>query len=330
MTLNVHLQYAPSDEALALLTPTLSSDIRLTMGKVLPDPADYHILVGGRPEERHLKASPHLRALVVPWAGLPEETVTLMSKFPDVAVHNLHHNAAPVAELALALLLSAAKFIVPYDHSLRRHDWTPRYHPTPSPSILLSGKTALILGYGAIGRHVAGFCQAFGMSVLAVKRELPTNSDDSDVEVYGPEALRELLPRANAIFICLPLTPETKGIIGAEELGLLPNPATLVNIARGAIVDEAALYHALRSGQLRAAGLDVWYNYPRGTDEELRANTPPANYPFHELDNVVMSPHRGGATDETDRLRMTYLAELLNEAARGGPMPNRVDMQAGY
>lgn len=99
-------------------------------------------------------------------------------------------------------------------------------------------------------------------------------------------------------------------------------------MGRGAIVDEAALYEALRSGQLAAAGLDVWYNYPR--DEAAQTNTPPSQFPFHELDNVVMSPHRGGDEAGIDTLRMQNLAELLNAAALGDEMSNRVDVSAGY
>jgi phosphoglycerate dehydrogenase-like enzyme len=128
--------------------------------------------------------------------------------------------------------------------------------------------------------------------------------------------------------VCLPHTPETTGFLGARELDLLPEHAVVVNIGRGPIVDEAALYAALREGKIHGAGLDVWYNYP--PDEEARAHTPPSDYPFHELDNVVMSPHRGGGSAETDRLRMIHLARLLNAAARGEAMPNRIDLQRGY
>jgi phosphoglycerate dehydrogenase-like enzyme len=128
--------------------------------------------------------------------------------------------------------------------------------------------------------------------------------------------------------ICLPHTPETDGLLGSVELALLPPKAVLVNIGRGLIVDEAALYEALRDGRLHAAGLDVWYSYP--PDKASRADWPPSTYPFHELDNVIMSPHRGGAADETDRLRMAALAELLNAAAKDQMMNNRVDLDAGY
>ena len=100
------------------------------------------------------------------------------------------------------------------------------------------------------------------------------------------------------------------------------------DVGRGRIVDERALYEALRDGRLCAAGLDLWYSYP--PDEAARADWPPSAYPFHELDNVIMSPHRGGAADETARLRMTALAEMLNAAAAAREMGNLVDVEAGY
>lgn len=329
MRLSVHLVQPRYDtESLHLLHSQLHPDISLTAGSDLPTPADYQILVAGRPQREHITANPNLEALIIPWAGLPEPTRRLMLDFPHIPVHNLHHNALPVAEHAIALFLAALKLIVPMDRSLRGHDWTPRYQRKPSQ--LVSGKRALILGYGAIGRHVATLCRGLGMEVMAIQRHAkePGTDTPGDVALASLDALHRNLPVAEALIVCLPHTPETTGIIGAEELSLLPAGAVLINIARGPIVDEAALYKALSEGTLYAAGLDVWYNYP--ADEEARSHTPPADHPFHELDNVVMSPHRAGHTEETERLRMEHLAELLNAAARGQPMPNRVDLQAGY
>jgi len=329
MRLSVHLLYPRYDKAtLVDLRARLQPSIHLTAGPDLPSPAGCHIIIGGRLEREQITANPSLQALIVPWAGIPSATRELMLDFPHIAVHNLHHNALPVAEHVLALLLAAAKLIVPMDRSLRGHNWTPRYEP--DPSILLDGRTALVLGYGAIGRHVARLCKALGMEVVAVRRQASRASVDTPVEtgVARLESLHRLLPRAGVLLICLPQTPETLGLIGAEELALLPPDAVLVNVGRGPIVDEAALYHALRDGTLYAAGIDVWYNYPTG--EAARAHTPPSAYPFHELDNVVMSPHRAGGSADTERLRRAHLAELLNTAARGDPMPNRVDLAAGY
>jgi phosphoglycerate dehydrogenase-like enzyme len=326
MSLSVYLLHPPDDAALAYLRTRLDPGIQLTLGPGLPTPADYHILVAGRPQREHLSASPSLRALIIPWAGLPATTRELLQGFPQVAVHNLHHNAVPAAEMAIALMLAAAKCIVPADRALRAHDWTPRYQP--NPSVVLEGKTALILGYGAIGQHVARLCRGLGMNVIATRRDVAASPTATPDEIHPPEALHRLLPRANALIVCLPHTAATTGLIGAEELALLPRGAVLVNVGRGPIVEEAALYRALRDGTLHAAGLDVWYNYP--SDEAARSDTPPSAYPFHELENVVMSPHRAGGSMETELRRMTHLAALLNAAARGEEMPNQVDLEAGY
>jgi len=320
MSLSVHLLQLPyTQDTVAELRVRLHPEVDLTAGLELPSPAGFRILVAGRPRREHLLASPHLEALVVPWAGIPDTTRDLMREFPHVTLHNLHHNALPVAEQTIALLLAACKFIVPMDRALRAHDWTPRYQP--NPSLLLHGRPALVLGYGAIGRHVARLCQGLGMDVVPVRRRATAG-------VAGIAELHALLPRAGAVLVCLPLTSETEGLIGAAELALLPPDAVLVNVGRGPVVDEAALFQALRDRRLYAAGLDVWYNYP--PDEAGRSHTLPSRYPFHELDNVVMSPHRAGGSTETERLRVAHLAEMLNAAARGEPLPNRVDLQAGY
>ena len=101
-----------------------------------------------------------------------------------------------------------------------------------------------------------------------------------------------------------------------------------MNVGRAPVIDEAALYHALRDGTLTAAGLDVWYSYPKDASEY--AHTPPSRYPFHELDNVVMSQHRIDLVREHDARLVAELAETLNLAARGEPLRHRVDVAAGY
>jgi phosphoglycerate dehydrogenase-like enzyme len=272
-----------------------------------------------------MEASSDLRALIIPFAGLPRETRELMLDHPQINVHNLHHNAVSAAEMAVTLMLAASKCILPHDRALRRHDWRPRYQPTPA--FILEGRTALVLGYGAVGQRVADACRGLGMSVSAIQRTLP---EPAAQQVYTSQALPDLLPQADVLIIALPLTDQTLGLIGQEELALLPSESVLVNVGRGPIVHEESLYDALRDGTLHAAGLDVWYNYPE--DEASRSSTPPSAYPFHKLENVVMSPHRGGAagSEEIERRRMSHLATLLNAAARGDQIPNQVNIEAGY
>jgi len=316
----------PPDEPGAL-EESLDAGVRLTFGPEAPEDAGYHVLVSGVPEREEVTSSPALHTVVIPWSGLSRKTRSLLLEFPNLAVHNLHHNAGAVAEMAIALLLAAGKFIVPMDRSLRAGDWSPRYGP--SPAILFEGKTALVLGYGAVGRGVARLCRCLGMEVVATRRSQVESQEEED-EVHPPSALPELLPRADVLIVCLPLTDETEGLVGSEELALLPEGAVLVNVGRGPIVDEGALYEALRTKRIHAAGLDVWYSYPR--EKEARTSTPPSSHPFGRLDNVVMSPHRAGAAREreVEVLRMRALARVLNAILGGAVVPNGVDVEAGY
>lgn len=318
--LPVHILSVPDPNFFDYLRPRLDPAIRLTTGSDIP--ADTTILVDPRPKREHL--IPALHSLIIPFAGVPEETQKLLQEFPQINIYNLHHNASVTAEMAITLMLAAARRIVPADRIFRRHDWTPRH--APMPAVFLEGKTALILGYGTVGQKVARVCQALGMVVIATKRQM-TQPDDF---IYPPAALPDLLPRANVVIVCLPLTPETKNLIGAAEIAALPEQAIIVNIGRAAIVEEEALYTALVNGKLHGAAFDVWYHYP--PDEASRVPTPPANYPFHELDQMVMSPHRAGGvhTDAIEYARMDALAVTLNAAARGAPIPNKVDLTAGY
>jgi phosphoglycerate dehydrogenase-like enzyme len=323
MFLAVHLLRPPEQDILDHLGSQLEPDIRLTTGDEIP--YDIQVLVGGRPSREQFLASPQLRTLIIPFTGLPDTTRDLLLEYDHVAAHNLHHNAIPVAEIAIALMLAAARGLLPMDRSLRTHDWRPRYEP--NPGLLLDGATVLILGYGAIGQRVAQVCRSLGMRVIGIRRK---ETSVSGAEFYPLSALPTLLPQTQVLMVCLPGTVETSGLIGTEELALLPPGAVLVNVGRGPVVDQAALYTALRDGHLHSAGLDVWYNYPDTI--ESRANTPPSDYPFHKLDNVVMSPHHAGGAGikEVERRRMEALAELLNAISRGETVPNQVNLDNGY
>ena len=309
--MRVHFQSEPD----ASLFNTLDAAVQVTHGA---PPADaYSVLVAGRPTPELLIDS--VTTLIIPFAGVPAATLEAMRTRPTIAVHNLHHNAPATAELAIALLLAAAKSVVPVDRRFRGGDWSDRGQM--ERAVQLDGRNALVLGKGAIGQRVARACAGVGMTVDVIARR-PRDG------CHGPEALRTLLPRAHAQMVCLPATAQTEGMIGEAELALLPSDAILVNIARGPIVAEGPLFAALKAGRIFGAGLDVWWRYPETRD--AWASTPPSTLPFHELDNVVLSPHRGGHVKDTEAQRMLALAEMLNAAARGEALSNRVDLDAGY
>lgn len=327
--IHAHLLFVPRGEvadahhadSLGYLRSLLDSDVTVSYGD--SPPPETHVLAAGRPTHEQVAACPNLRALVIPFAGLPTTTRDVMVDFPQVALHNLHHNAAMTAEMALALLLTVSKRIVPSHNTFRRGDWTPRFEGPRN--LHLSGRTALVLGYGAVGQQLGGYLHALGMHVLGVRR----HADGSD-GVHPPDALPDLLPRTDALIVCLPGTPETEGLVDADALAALPEGAVVVNVGRAAVIDEGALYAELARGHLFGAGLDVWYSYP--PDAESRPAHPPSTYPFHTLDNVVMSPHRAGGlgTPEVERARMAGLADAFNAMARGERIPHPVNLNAGY
>ncbi len=324
--MQVHILDETDMEFLAFLQGFLEGHVEVTTGPIRPELPLFEALVAGRPDMEALDFSPNLDSLFIPFAGVPPETRTLLKGYPSLRVHNLHHNARTTAEMALTLLLAASKNLLAYDKALRSADWTPRY--VGNPGFLLQGSRACVLGFGAIGQEIGALCQAFGMNVEGIRFSASSGEVWKDIPIYPPDALYSVLEKSQVLFLSVPLTDKTIGVIGKEELMLLQKPSVLVNIARGPVVDEAALYHALLDGTLFAAGLDVWYQYPSGREE--RTSTRPSQFPFEDLPNVILSPHRGGASETMEFLRAKELARLLNAAGRGEMLWNQVNLQRGY
>ncbi|MEM7248398.1 MAG: NAD(P)-dependent oxidoreductase [Acidobacteriota bacterium] len=324
--MKVHLPHGDEPGFLDVLRAGLPPEVELLVGDDPPGCDEAQVLVEGRPSEERLDSCPSLRHVVIPWAGVPEPTLHLLRERSGLSLHVLHHNAAATAEMAVALMLAACKRLVPADRELRSGDWSRRYET--DQGFILAGRRVLVVGYGSIGRRVGATCRALGMHVTGVRRRLTGSTPDTDIEVRGIEHLRELLPVADVLHVALPLTEKTRGLIGKEELAALPDGAVVVNVGRGPIIDEEALWSELSSGRLAGAGLDVWWQYP--TSAEGKTNTAPSRFDFGSLDSVVLSPHRAGHGDATPRRRAEALAELLRAAAAGEEVGNRVDLDEGY
>ncbi len=323
----IHFQREFSSQILELLRENVNSDIVITTGGTIPSNNQIEILVAGRPSEEMIKACTRLNIVIIPWAGVPPDTRELMKNYPQVQLFNLHHNATTTAELAVGLLFSAAKSIVSMDSAFRQKDWRPRYE---DPFVMrLEEKKALIFGYGEIGSHIGKILTAIGMEVWGIRRSIEEDYQDQwDVHITGIDSFDELLSDCDVLMVSAPLTRETRGFLDRKRLKMMKPGAVLVNVGRGEIIDEAALYQALKEGQITAAGLDVWYNYP--DSEKNRSFTPPSLYPFHKLDNVVLSPHRGGLCNESDELRMKALGKLINKYINGEELPNQINKELGY
>ncbi len=228
-------------------------------------------------------------------------------------------HAPPIAETVLAMALYFARGL---DHAVRaqrERRWSKDFfEAADTPVGEISAMTLGIIGLGGIGREVARLASALGMRVLATRRT-PTDSARGVELLHGNDALGTLLDRSDLAVVAVPETAATRGLIGRAELDRLGPRGVLINIARGRVVDEAALIDALRTGRLRGAALDVFATEPL-----------PPESPLWELPNVLITPHVSGTTRGFWRRETDLIVENLGHYLRGEPLVNTVDKEAGY
>jgi phosphoglycerate dehydrogenase-like enzyme len=228
----------------------------------------------------------------------------------DVTITRIVDAFGPaMAEYVLGYCYAATLSVRRVLEQQRRAEWK------PFNTSLLRGRTAVILGLGSIGREVCRLLAGAGLRVLGVSR---TGRSLPDVEqTFKVEDLERVLPEASFLVLVLPLTPATRGLIGAHELGLLPADALLINIARGPIVVEADLVDALRRGSIGGAVLDVFEQEPL-----------PPEHPFWRLDNVIVTPHLAGPDDA--EIVAGQFVENYRRYRAGEPLHGIVDRDRGY
>lgn len=217
-------------------------------------------------------------------------------------------HAVPLAEHVLTSLLYFVKDLPARARDQRAHAWTPHANRE------LRGRTVVVVGLGAVGREIARLCRAVGMKVIGVRRRATDDPSAYHVdEAVTSARLSEVLPRADALVLICPLTPDTEGLIDADALARLPEGAVLVNVGRGALVDEPALIDALGSGHLAGAALDV-----------TRVEPLPSDSPLWDLPNVLITPH-SAAKVELENERLTELfCDNLRRWLDGQPLRNVV------
>jgi phosphoglycerate dehydrogenase-like enzyme len=225
----------------------------------------------------------------------------------------------PMAEHALALMLHFARALDVAEAGRRARRWErERIVGAPSPARELAGAVVGIVGYGGVGRALGVRAHALGMRVWAVRRRLRERPPEVE-RLFGPADLPEALAGSDYVVLTVPHTPETDGLIGAAEIARMKKDAVLINLARGSIVDEAALAEALRRRAIRGAGLDVYRTEPL-----------PATSPLWDLDNVCLSPHVGGASPHFWERETELILENTRRYLAGVPLLNLVDKRAGY
>ncbi|MFN6201402.1 MAG: 2-hydroxyacid dehydrogenase [Acidobacteriota bacterium] len=240
------------------------------------------------------------------------------------ALCNVYEHGVPVAEYVVGMMVALTVRLTLADGGLRQGAWVGSGRLDGQTHGELAGRSVGLIGWGSIGREVARRLRSFDMRIRAVRAN-PRVDEPGDVDwIGGPERLDELLGVSDYVVVCCPLTESTRGMLDRARLARFRRGAFLINVARAEIVDELALYEALRERRLAGAALDVWYRYPvdAGLDPDQRML--PATLPFGELENVIMTPHLSAWTEEMVERRWQKIAANLDALAEGRPLTNLV------
>ncbi len=289
------------------------------------------VLHGFRFPEHPLAIAPDLKWIQLLSAGADYALGGPLKDVPIPITTSSGIHATPIGEYVIASILGYSHgFHIAIRAQLRR-EWTARRRLNATVDEV-RGKTLGVIGYGSIGREAARIAQALGMRVLALKRNPASRADPGWVpkglgdpegtipeRFFGPDERNAILGASNYVAVTLPLTPHTRGFIGAGELAAMQAGGYLVNIGRGEVIDQAALVEALKANRIGGAGLNVFEREP------LEAESP-----LWELENAILTPHISGANRGYMDKACELFADNLRRFGRGQPLLNQLDRELGY
>lgn len=263
--------------------------------------------------------APGLRLLQLPGAGTDD--IDFDAVPAGATVCNAFEHEIGIAEYVLASMLEWQIRIGRMHEHLREGRWWGSWLFGPTHREVF-GRTLGIVGYGRIGREVAKRAHAFGMRVIAASRT-PAPGDAWCERVSGMDQLHELLAEADFVLSALPLDERSRGVFDARAFAAMKPDAVIINVGRGPTIDEQALFEVCRDRRIGGAIVDTWYSYPDRNGDPAATHRP-SRLPFHELDNVVMTPHASAWTDALLERRCRVIAANLDRLARGEPLVNVV------
>jgi phosphoglycerate dehydrogenase-like enzyme len=289
------------DESDAAHLAPLLADAKIVVG---------HIWRAGFPP------APKLRLLQSVAAGLDLLDTGAVPR--GVTICNVFGHEPAIAEYVIVTMLVLTHRLFEAVTAFRAGSWvaSPQFGGGSSHGEVV-GRTLGIIGYGRIGREVAERAAGLKCRILAANRS-PVADPAPAETIYPLAEIDRMLPLCDTVLIACALAPETQGLIDGRRLALMKPGALLINVARAAIVDEDALYAALKDGRLGGAALDVWWQYPTAAEPQRR----PSRRPFHELSNVLITPHSSSSTDATAERRWSAVAGNLDRFVRGEPLRN--------
>jgi len=281
--------------------------------------SDADVLIGWSIRPDQFAAARKLKWIHSPAAAVHQLMFPELIKSEVVVTNSGDVHGPVVAEHAIALLLALAKRIPQAMQYQRKREWAQEilWQEQPRPREV-AGTTVMVIGMGSIGREFASRARALGMKVVAV-RENPQKGPGSADAVYGPEQLDSVIPEADYILLCTPVTPATTGLMNRTRLGRMKPDAYLINVGRGPLVDEAALIEVLKDHKIAGAALDVF------TEEPL-----PKDSPFWDMESVLITPHTAAVTDRLWQRHYQLIGENLRRFLEGKPLLNLIDKRRGY
>ena len=258
-----------------------------------------------------------LKLFHVPGAGY--DAVDLTRLPTQTSVCNCFGHEQAISEYVMGALLARAIPLADADARLRRGDWA---YWAGSPDRVhgeIAGRTIGLLGFGHIGKAIARRAKAFEMKVHVANRSPVATSDLVD-RAFGLDELEAFCGSVDALVVSVPLAADTTGLVGKAELAAMRPDAVILNVGRGATIDETALYEALHDRRIGGAIIDTWYRYPNPGEPNIL----PSRLPFHELSNVLMTPHMSGWTSGTIRRRQQVMADNIRRCFSGTALINVV------
>jgi phosphoglycerate dehydrogenase-like enzyme len=299
-------------------TGVRDADVRWRTDGVSPDDLrDADVYVGSLFTAAMARAAEKLRLIHV--AGAGTDKVDFAALPPDMLVANTFHHEQSIAEYVVAAAVMLRRGFLTQDRELRRNIWASSvYDPRiPQPDALADAHVGFV-GFGHIGQRAWSLFRAYGCTGAAVTGS--GRAVDVGLDWAGDTGeLDRLLRECDVAVVSAPLNEHTENMIGSAQLRALGEDGVLVNVGRGALVDERALYDALAGGVIRGAAIDVWYRYPAGGDSAA-----PSDLPFAELPNLLMTPHSSGITRDTFTGRVDDVVANIGRLARGEPLRNVV------
>ena len=275
------------------------------------------VIIGGQIPIEKWPRVPKLKLFQIPWTGYDFCSPESMPK--DVPVCNCFEHESTIAEFVMGAMLEWKIEIADMDRRFRREGWGGRKVGKGLFHGELRSRTVGIIGYGHIGSEIARRATAFDMRVIGIRRSQQPVPPCLDW-LGTPERLSDLMQESDFVIVCSDLNRETEGMIGAEEIDEMKADAIIINVARGRIIKEEPLYQSLKNRRIGGAVIDVWYNYIGKDNRDVW----PSNFPFQDLDNVILTPHESAWTPEQIKRRWKFVPENLTRLVEGKPLENMV------